>query len=74
MATNGSIVAVAIQADVKQDNGVINEGEPSANYDVDPEGSVTVVTIHTDVSDWSTVVADEINFNSFDTQKAQLKA
>lgn len=86
-------VAVAIEAETKQDKGVVvifdldgnpleqieagalpdmltftpngqyllvaNEGEPNKAYDVDPEGSVTVIK----TSDWSAVQADFKEFN-----------
>lgn len=94
VAVSNGLLAVAIEATVKQDPGVIaiynaqnfelitsvpagalpdmvtfspdgryiiaaNEGEPSADYTVDPEGSVTVV-------DLETQTVSQADFSSFD--------
>jgi len=46
---------------------IANEGEPTADYSVDPEGSVTIVDIETET-------AQQVSFNSFDSQKSDLIA
>ncbi|MFT6876685.1 MAG: hypothetical protein ACJAZF_002808 [Granulosicoccus sp.] len=93
VAASGSIVAVAMEAEIKQDNGVVaffdvrtlaamgtvsagalpdmliftpdgkyllvaNEGEPDAQYLVDPEGSITVI----DTQTMTAVTADFLDF------------
>lgn len=94
VAVSNGVVAVAVEADVKQDNGTVelfdtdgnhwksipagalpdmltftpngkyllvaNEGEPDDDYQVDPEGSVTVI----DTSNWVPVTADFSAFNN----------
>lgn len=47
-----------------------NEGEPSDDYQIDPEGSVSII----DVSDPARPVARTAGFQSFNDQKAALKA
>jgi hypothetical protein len=48
---------------------VANEGEPSGDYTIDPEGSISVITINNGVpSD----TALSVDFNSFNDKKAQL--
>ncbi|MEL6633378.1 MAG: esterase-like activity of phytase family protein [Bacteroidota bacterium] len=49
---------------------VANEGEPSDDYLVDPEGGVTVVNI---TSGASTGVVTQLDFNAFDSQIMSLK-
>lgn len=109
-ASNG-IVAVAIEAATKQDNGLIalyrsdtlallntfstgalpdmvklskdgryiltaNEGEPSADYSNDPEGSVTLVDLQNGFTDAKAVVST-ISFSDFNqgqTRNAELPA
>ncbi|MBP6536237.1 MAG: choice-of-anchor I family protein, partial [Xylophilus sp.] len=105
VAVHNGIVAVAIQAPVKTDNGrmalykasdltllgsvavgalpdmvtftpdgrtvlVANEGEPSDDYQIDPEGSVSVI----DVSDPTKPVARTADFTAFNGQEAALRA
>lgn len=49
---------------------VANEGEPSDNYQIDPEGSVSVI----DVRDPAKPVASTAHFRAFNNQKAALLA
>ncbi|EDM47351.1 choice-of-anchor I family protein [Marinobacter algicola] len=104
VAVYGDLVAVAIEADVKQDNGkvvfynstdlnkvgeveagalpdmltftrdgqkllVANEGEPSDDYSVDPEGSVSIVDLSNGVAAATVTTA---GFTSFNGQQAEL--
>lgn len=104
VAVYGDLVAVAIEADVKQDNGkvvfynstdlnkvgeveagalpdmltftrngqkllVANEGEPSDDYSVDPEGSVSIVDLSNGVASATVTTA---GFTSFNGQQAEL--
>lgn len=49
---------------------VANEGEPSSDYTVDPEGTISII----DITD--AVIADtavSINFNAYDTMKGELQ-
>ncbi|MCS6824474.1 MAG: choice-of-anchor I family protein [Cytophagaceae bacterium] len=50
---------------------VANEGEPTPNYSTDPEGSISVIDISSGVAN---ATVTNINFNSFDSQKAALQA
>jgi DNA-binding beta-propeller fold protein YncE len=105
VAVRNGVVAVAMQAKVKTDNGrmalydagslalisqieigaqpdmvtfspdgkyvlVANEGEPSDDYQIDPEGSVSVI----DVSNASKPVARTAGFSQFNGQEAALRA
>lgn len=105
VAVHNGIVAVAIQAPVKTDNGrmalyrasdlglissvaigalpdmvtftpdgntvlVANEGEPSDDYQVDPEGSVSVI----DVRNPAAPVVRTATFTAFNGQEATLRA
>ena len=105
VAVHNGIVAVAIQAAVKTDNGrmalyrasdltllgsvavgalpdmltftpdgntvlVANEGEPSDNYQTDPEGSVSVI----DVRNPAAPVERKATFTAFNSQAATLRA
>ncbi|KKO44611.1 alkaline phosphatase [Arsukibacterium ikkense] len=49
---------------------VANEGEPSDDYQIDPEGSVTVI----DVSKPDTLFAATADFRAFNSKKAELVA
>ncbi|MEQ3621305.1 MAG: choice-of-anchor I family protein [Marinobacter sp.] len=104
VAVYGDLVAVAIEADVKQDNGkvvfynstdlnkvgeveagalpdmltftrngqkllVANEGEPSDDYSVDPEGSISIVDLSNGVASATVTTA---GFTSFNGQQAEL--
>ncbi|MBP55260.1 choice-of-anchor I family protein [Marinobacter sp.] len=104
VAVYGGFVAVAIEANVKQDNGkvvfynstdlnkvgevevgalpdmltftgdgqkllVANEGEPSDDYSVDPEGSVSIVDLSNGVA---AATVTRVGFASFNGQQAEL--
>nr|WP_319395633.1 choice-of-anchor I family protein [uncultured Desulfobacter sp.] len=105
VAVRNGLLAAAVQADVKQDNGVVvffntagtfinkvtvgalpdmltftpngkkvlvaNEGEPSDDYDVDPEGSVSIIDISRGVRRARVKTA---GFKKFNDQKCQLTA
>lgn len=105
VAAHGGIVAVAIQANPKTDNGrvafykasdlslishvevgalpdmltftpngktvlVANEGEPSDDYRIDPEGSVSII----DISKVSSPTVKTAGFGAFNGQEAALRA
>nr|WP_321396119.1 choice-of-anchor I family protein [uncultured Desulfobacter sp.] len=105
VAVHNGLLAAAVQAEVKQDNGVVvffntagtflkkvtvgalpdmvtftpngkkvlvaNEGEPSDNYDIDPEGSVSIIDISRGVRRARVKTAE---FKRFNYQKRQLTA
>ncbi len=48
---------------------VANEGEPSDDLSVNPEGSVTIIT----VNDMSNITTVQANFNAFDAQENALR-
>lgn len=48
-----------------------NEGEPSSNYSIDPEGSVTVIDISTGVQN---AVATTVGFSSLNNRRQELLA
>ncbi|MGD8176848.1 choice-of-anchor I family protein [Marinimicrobium sp. ARAG 43.8] len=105
VAVHGDLIAVAVEAPVKTDNGYVaihradtlerisfvevgalpdmvtftpdgqyiltaNEGEPSDDYSVDPEGSISIVGI-SDLDDIQVRTAD---FHAFNDRKEQLLA
>ena len=105
VAVHNGIVAVAIQAAVKTDNGrmalyrasdltllgsvavgalpdmltftpdgntvlVANEGEPSDDYQIDPEGSISII----DVRNPAALVERKATFTAFNSQAATLRA
>ncbi|MFO7703190.1 MAG: choice-of-anchor I family protein, partial [Psychroflexus maritimus] len=53
---------------------VANEGEPSQDYTIDPEGSVSVIDVTGGLSGISQANVQEINFNAFDSEEATLVA
>jgi len=105
VAVFSSIVAVAVEANPKQNLGqvtffdtggdflgsvavgalpdmltftpngqyvlVANEGEPNADYSIDPEGSISIIDVSGGAAAATAVTAD---FNAFDAQKASLIA
>mgnify|MGYP001206651561 CR=1 FL=1 len=52
-----------------------DEGEPTDDYAVDPEGSVTVIDLPTDASadDWARGVVRRMGFEQFNDQRDQLR-
>lgn len=105
VAANNGLLAAAIEADEKQENGVMvlfdtttlqpvsqvgvgalpdmlcfsadgrrvlvaNEGEPNDDYDVDPEGSVSII----DISNPATPVVRNVSFAGFNDQRDALLA
>ncbi|TKS57022.1 choice-of-anchor I family protein [Mesohalobacter halotolerans] len=53
---------------------VANEGEPSDDYTIDPEGSVSVIDVAAGLAGITQANVTEINFNAFDSQQATLIA
>ena len=53
---------------------VANEGEPSQDYTIDPEGSVTVIDVTGGLSGITQAGVTQIDFNAFDSQIATLIA
>ena len=109
VAVNDGIVAVAVEADTAQDNGIVafyntdgeflnsvevgalpdmltftpdgtkvivaNEGEPNDDYDVDPEGSISIIDISGGVANLSTANVTSAGFTEFnDEQQALIDA
>ncbi|MEL6458832.1 MAG: choice-of-anchor I family protein, partial [Cyanobacteria bacterium J06621_15] len=109
VAVSNNIVAVAVEADTAQDNGIVafyntdgeflnsvevgalpdmltftpdgtkvivaNEGEPNDDYDVDPEGSISIIDISGGVADLSTANVTSAGFTEFnDEQQALIDA
>ncbi|MFZ5697953.1 MAG: choice-of-anchor I family protein [Pseudomonadota bacterium] len=109
VAVNGDLVAVAIEADPKQDSGyvafynaatlafidavsvgalpdmvtftpdgsrvlVANEGEPSQDYSLDPEGSVSLIDVSAGATNPSVTTLDFTAFNAGNARHAELPA
>jgi hypothetical protein len=53
---------------------VANEGEPSDDYTIDPEGSVSVIDVAAGLAGITQANVTEINFNAFDSQQGTLIA
>ncbi len=53
---------------------VANEGQPSNDYVIDPEGSVSVIDVTDGLSNISQADVTTLNFNAFDSQQAALIA
>ena len=53
---------------------VANEGEPSQDYTIDPEGSVSVIDVSGGLASISQANVTNINFNAFDSQQSTLVA
>ncbi|MEM6752758.1 MAG: endonuclease/exonuclease/phosphatase family protein, partial [Cyanobacteria bacterium P01_C01_bin.38] len=99
VAVNNGIVAVAVEADTAQDNGIVafyntsgeflnsvtvgalpdmltftpdgtkvivaNEGEPNDDYDVDPEGSISIIDISGEIADLTNANVTSAGFTGF---------
>ena len=53
---------------------VANEGEPTEDYSVDPEGSISLIDVSAGLTNISQADVTNLDFNSFDSQEAALKA
>lgn len=53
---------------------VANEGQPSDDYAVDPEGSVSIIDVSGGLASISQASVTTLNFNAFDAQQATLMA
>ena len=53
---------------------VANEGEPTEDYTIDPEGSVSVIDVTGGLAGITQAEVTQINFNAFDSQQATLIA
>lgn len=51
-----------------------NEGEPNADYTVDPEGSISIIDISGGINNLTQSNVTTLNFNSFNSQEAALLA
>ena len=53
---------------------VANEGQPSDDYTIDPEGSISVIDVSAGLGNISQANVTTLNFNAFDSQQAALVA
>ncbi len=53
---------------------VANEGQPSDDYTIDPEGSISVIDVTAGLGNISQADVTTLNFNAFDSQEAALIA
>ena len=53
---------------------VANEGQPSDDYTIDPEGTVSVIDVSAGLGNISQADVTTLNFNSFDSQQVALVA
>lgn len=51
-----------------------NEGQPNADYTIDPEGSISVIDVSGGLTSITQANVSTINFNAYDSQLATLKA
>lgn len=51
-----------------------NEGQPNADYSIDPEGTISVIDVSGGLSNITQANVSHINFNAYDSQLATLKA
>ncbi|EAZ95945.1 CHU large protein [Flavobacteria bacterium BAL38] len=78
--TIGSVVEVGVLPDMitfTPDGSKVltaNEGQPSNDYTIDPEGSISVINVSGGFNNVQQSDVTHINFNAFDSQLATLKA
>ena len=53
---------------------VANEGEPGADYSVDPEGTISIITLPADMATLSQSNVTTLDFHGFDDEKEALRA
>lgn len=53
---------------------VANEGQPSDDYTIDPEGSVSVIDVSAGLGNITQAEVTTLTFNAFDSQEAALRA
>ncbi|WP_196885504.1 choice-of-anchor I family protein [Aureivirga sp. CE67] len=53
---------------------VANEGEPNDDYTVDPEGSISIITLPENIAEITTSDVTTLDFNAFDSQLEDLQA
>ncbi len=53
---------------------VANEGQPSDDYSIDPEGTVSIIDVSGGLASISQASVTTLNFNAFDAQEAALRA